>query len=122
MTIEPNGYKKLIEENEKLKKENKELNEFINHVKELSNYHERKKLEYKEENEKLISNVNLHLAKNFELQKEHKNLKHRLHHLSHTNTKLQNDLFSEQLEQDETENYINRLKQELFNLYLKHYN
>ena len=42
---------------EKLKKENKELNEFINHVKELSNYHERKKLEYKEENEKLKNKI-----------------------------------------------------------------
>lgn len=41
----------------KLKKENKELNEFINHVKELSNYHERKKLEYKEENGKLKNKI-----------------------------------------------------------------
>ena len=56
------------------------------------------------------------------IEDEHKKLKHRLHHLTHTNTKLQNDLFSEQLIQDETEEYINRLKQELFNLYLKHYN
>lgn len=42
--------------------------------------------------------------------------------LINENTKLQNDLFSEELIQDETEDYINRLKQELFNLYLKHYN
>lgn len=74
--------------------------------------------------------------------------------LINENTKLQNDLFSEELIQDETEDYINKLKkkndklqkahsngwkekdrvikklkkqnetlqQELFNLYLKHYN
>lgn len=59
---------------------------------------------------------------NEKLQDEHKNLKDRLSHLSRTNTKLQNDLFSEQLLQDETDEYINRLKKELFNLYLKHYN
>lgn len=33
---------------ESLQQENKELNEYIKHIKELSNYHERKKLEYKE--------------------------------------------------------------------------
>lgn len=56
------------------------------------------------------------------LTDQHEKLKHRLSHLAHTNTKLQNDLFSEQLLQDETDDYINRLKQELFDLYLKHYN
>ena len=53
---------------------------------------------------------------------ENEQLKQRKSKLVSENTKLQNDLFSEQLIQDETEEYINRLKQELFNLYLKHYN
>ena len=53
---------------------------------------------------------------------ENDHLKKRISNLVTENTRLQNDLFSEQLEQDERENYINRLKQELFNLYLKHYN
>lgn len=48
--------------------------------------------------------------------------KKRISKLVSENTTLQNDLFSEQLLQDETEDYINRLKQELFDLYLKHYN
>lgn len=102
------------------------------------------------ENEKLKSNINLNLARNFELQKEkrywldnfkrlrddkielkkaneklqdeHEQLKQRVFKLVRTNTNLQNDLFSEQLLQDETDEYINRLKQELFNLYLNHYN
>ena len=56
------------------------------------------------------------------LEDENKKLKQRKSKLVSENTKLQNDLFSEQLIQDETEEYINRLKQELFNLYLKHYN
>lgn len=38
------------------------------------------------------------------------------------NTELQNELFTKELIQYETEDYINSLKQELFNLYLKHYN
>lgn len=53
---------------------------------------------------------------------ENKEHKQRISKLVRENTRLQNDLFSEQLEQDETENYINKLKNELFNLYLKHYN
>ena len=53
---------------------------------------------------------------------DNKHLKERISNLVHTNTNLQNDLFSEQLIQDETEDYINKLKNELFNLYLKHYN
>lgn len=53
---------------------------------------------------------------------DNKELKQRISKLVSENTKLQNDLFSEQLIQDETEEYINTLKQELFNLYLKHYN
>lgn len=52
------------------------------------------------------------------IEDEHKKLKHRLHHLAHTNKKLQNDLFSEQLLQDETDDYIDKLKNELFNAYL----
>lgn len=52
------------------------------------------------------------------IEDENKKLKHRVSNLVHTNTKLQNDLFSEQLLQDETDDYINRLKQELFNAYL----
>lgn len=56
------------------------------------------------------------------IEDENKKLKQRKSKLVSENTKLQNDLFSEQLIQDETEEYINRLKQELFNLYLKHYN
>ena len=43
----------------------------------------------------------------------------RLSDLATTNTRLQNDLFTEQLIQDETDDYINRLKQELFNAYLE---
>lgn len=57
-----------------------------------------------------------------DLIQENEQLKQRKSKLVSENTKLQNDLFSEQLIQDETEEYINRLKQELFNLYLKHYN
>lgn len=53
------------------------------------------------------------------LEKEVKNLKQRISKLVSENTTLQNDLFSEQLLQDETDDYINRLKQELFNNYLK---
>ena len=56
------------------------------------------------------------------IEDENEQLKQRNSKLVSENTKLQNDLFSEQLIQDETEEYINRLKQELFNLYLKHYN
>lgn len=56
------------------------------------------------------------------IEEENEQLKQRKSKLVSENTKLQNDLFSEQLIQDETEEYINRLKQELFNLYLKHYN
>lgn len=59
------------------------------------------------------------LDENEKLQDEHNNLKDRLSHLSRTNTNLQNDLFSEQLLQDETDDYINRLKQQLFNAYLE---
>ena len=54
-----------------------------------------------------------------ELMDQQEKLKNRLSHLAHTNTNLQNDLFSEQLLQDETDDYINRLKQELFNAYLE---
>ena len=57
-----------------------------------------------------------------DLIQENEQLKQRKSKLVSENIKLQNDLFSEQLIQDETEEYINRLKQELFNLYLKHYN
>jgi len=57
-----------------------------------------------------------------DLIQENEQLKQRKSKLVSENTKLQNDLFSEQLIQDETEEYINQLKQELFNLYLKHYN
>lgn len=57
-----------------------------------------------------------------DLIQENKQLKQRISKLVSENVKLQNDLFTEQLTQDETEEYINQLKQELFNLYLKHYN
>lgn len=51
-----------------------------------------------------------------DLEDENKQLKERISNLVNTNTKLQNDLFSEQLEQDETEDYINKLKQEIVHL------
>lgn len=68
--------------------------------------------------------MTIHIDINYvtRIEEENKQLKQRKSKLVSENTKLQNDLFSEQLIQDETEEYINRLKQELFNLYLKHYN
>lgn len=57
-----------------------------------------------------------------DLIQENELIKQQISDLVSENVKLQNDLFTEQLTQDETEEYINQLKQELFNLYLKHYN
>lgn len=56
------------------------------------------------------------------LQEEYKLLKEQIECLISENIKLENDLLTQELNEDETENYINKLKNELFNLYLKHYN
>lgn len=56
------------------------------------------------------------------IEDENKKLKNRSLYLSRTTTELKNELFREALIKDETEEYINKLKHELFNLYLKHYN
>lgn len=48
---------------------------------------------------------------------EEKELKQRIKNLVSENTKLQNDLFTEQLIQDEQDDYIDKLKLELFELY-----
>ena len=69
-------------------------------------------MKFKEWNNKII----------VDLIVENELIKQRISDLVSENVKLQNDLFTEQLIQDETEDYINQLKQELFNLYLKHYN
>ena len=42
--------------------------------------------------------------------------------LKKENYKLQNALIEQQLSKYDNIEYINKLKQELFNLYLKHYN
>lgn len=42
--------------------------------------------------------------------------------LKKQNYELQNVLIEQQLTKYDNKEYINRLKQELFNLYLKHYN
>lgn len=94
MTIEPNGYKALQDDKRY----------WLDNFKRVRD----DKIKLIEENE--------------QLHDQQEKLKKRLSHLASTNTRLQNDLFSEQLLQDETDDYINRLKQELFNLYLKHYN
>lgn len=49
---------------------------------------------------------------------ENQQLKQHISHLASENTRLQNELFTEQLLQDETDDYINRLKQELFQIYI----
>jgi len=49
---------------------------------------------------------------------ENKQLKQHISHLASENTRLQNDLFTEQLNEDETNDYIDKLKNELFNTYL----
>lgn len=51
--------------------------------------------------------------------KENEQLKRRISKLVSENVKLQNDLFIEQLNEDVTDDYINKLKNELFNAYLK---
>lgn len=50
--------------------------------------------------------------------KENEKLKKRISKLVSENVKLQNDLFIEQLNEDVTDDYINKLKNELFNAYL----
>ena len=52
------------------------------------------------------------------LIKENEQLKQRISKLVFENVKLQNDLFTEQLNEDETDDYIDKLKNELFNAYL----
>lgn len=81
----------LTSEIEKLEKENKELKE------ELNTY--------------TPNEV-------YKIVKENKQLKQRISKLVSENTTLQNDLFTEQLNEDETDDYIDKLKNELFNAYL----
>lgn len=71
-------------------------------------------------NDWLSEQLKLYKRERDQFKEENKELKQRITNLVKTNTTLQNDLFSEQLIQDETEEYINQLKNELFNLYLKH--
>ena len=75
MTIEPNGYKALQDENKQLKQDKESIYSIW-------------KKAMNRENNLIIDN---------------KHLKERISNLVHTNTNLQNDLFSEQLIQDETE-------------------
>lgn len=52
------------------------------------------------------------------LIKENEQLKQLISKLVSENVKLQNDLFTEQLNEDETDDYIDKLKNEIFNAYL----
>lgn len=73
-----------------LEKENKQLKEKLKYADFVKATLFNDKEEYKEQISKLVSD----------------------------NTKLQNDLFTKQLNEDESDDYIERLKNELFNTYL----
>lgn len=62
-------------------------------------------------------NIDIEYVKRIE--EENKEHKKRISNLLSENTTLQNDLFSEQLIQDETDYYIDILKNQLFNAYLE---
>lgn len=111
MTIEPNGYKILKDENAQLKNDLLRTEELQDEI-----------IQLEEEKRYWLDNFKRVRDDKMKIIDEHEQLKQRVLKLVRTNTTLQNDLFSEQLLQDETEEYINRLKQELFNLYLNHYN
>ena len=52
------------------------------------------------------------------IEDENKKLKERIDRLVSENVKLQNDLFTEQLNEDESDDYIDKLKNELFQIYI----
>ncbi|MGO3094459.1 MAG: hypothetical protein ACTIJD_11605 [Staphylococcus saprophyticus] len=108
---------------EKIQKENKEQNKIINdyrnqnfELREDLGFYKNKYIELNDENKKIK-----HFFTHDELDflNEITELKERISNLVRTNTNLQNDLFSEQLLQDETDDYIDRLKNQLFNAYLE---
>lgn len=121
------------------KRENKLLNEKIDSLADIYVTVGEKSKKLQEQNDKKKDI----LKWAYSLEKENKQLKEKLEHsdfvkaslfddredykqriskLVSENVELQNELFSEDLIQYETEDYINKLKNELFNLYLKHYN
>jgi len=76
---------------------------------------------YKRENKLLNEKLNNLTTMFNELEtreKENKQLKQQIEGLTSENFELQNDLFTEQLNEDETNDYIDKLKNELFNTYL----
>lgn len=78
-------------------------------------------MNYKFEIERLIKKNNEILKQKIDLLNENEELKQRISKLVSENTTLQNDLFSEQLLQDETDDYIDKLKTEIIELKTKLY-
>lgn len=74
-------------------------------------YLDNENAELKQDKEAIYSIWKKAINRENDLIVENKELKERISNLVRTNTRLQNDLFSEQLEQDETEDYINKLKE-----------
>lgn len=130
-TYAPNEVFKIKKENKQLKQEiksyQKGYNEQLELIRQIDNLtngisflkdkidvdkltiiHENKKL--KDELKEANSDVGIFIE-------EQNQLKDRISNLVSENVKLQNDLFTEQLIQDEQDEYINRLKLELFELY-----
>jgi len=73
---------------------------------------------YKFEIERLVKKNNETLKRTVNLLNENEKLKQQIEGLTSENFELQNDLFTEQLNEDETDDYIDKLKNELFNGYL----
>ncbi len=63
-----------------------------------------------------MTTINIEIEYVERIEDENEKLKQRISKLVSENTTLQNDLFSEQLLQDETNDYIDKLKNEIINL------
>lgn len=105
-----------IEYIKRIERENEELKNDLLRAEAMEDYWNINSSELEEKVDNLRQDLQKRCNRCIELNDENKKLKQRIKNFVTENTKLQNDLFSEQLTQDETEDYINKLKKEIVHL------
>lgn len=93
------------------KRENNLLNDKLENITTMFNEVHDNELETREKKNEI-------LKWSYSLEKENKQLKQQIEGLTSENFELQNDLFTEQLNEDEADDYIESLKNELFKAHL----